>query len=497
MGGSGSGPGAFGARKACSGCEAIGPGSLAVSRKGIVYVDDPANSRIEVFFSSGKLLAAWHPGLAEPLSLAVDGTGDLLAAGQGDEIARLSPAGKVVARWRIEEAGRDGVTVASVAVDPRGDIYAAAWWPDSSHPLYQQHWFVQKLTADGRKLASWQDVGGALAVGADGAVYVGSGGTLDVLDPSGGTVSRWGEQRFTSIVGLALDGRGYVYAADDESNRVVKLSPEGRALRQWGVGRTTAGRFVTPWNIGLAGNGDIYVGDARAQPATIQRLSPTGKPRARWPADAGHGLGVDDQGNAYVLAYPGRGVVRRYAPTGRLAAEWPLDEPASRLTADERGDVYVLVDCSASCIEKLRDGRLVGSWQLPANAAVVGDGPMAVDAHGNLYVTELLPDLRYGIGRIPVGAEPGRAAVDRVRPSSWPRITGIAVDAHGNLYVADEDRDSIQKLSPTGKLLATLGRRGSLAGQFHEPAGVAVDAHGNLYVADSGNSRIQKLSLSP
>jgi DNA-binding beta-propeller fold protein YncE len=494
---SGSGPGAFGARKACSGCEPVGPGNLAVGRKGVVYVDDPANSRIEVFSSTGKVLAVWHPGLAGPLSLAVDGTGDLLAAGQGNEIVRLSSTGKVVDRWRIEEAGHDGVTVASVAAGPRGDVYAAGWWPDSSHPLYQQHWFVQRLTADGQKVASWQDVGGVLAVGSDGAVYVGRGATLDVLDPSGGTVSRWGKERFTSIVGLALDGNGYVYAADDQSNRVVTLSPQDRAVRQWGVGVTAAGRFVTPWNIGLAGNGDVYVGDAGAQPAAVQRLSPTGKPRARWLADAGRGLGVDRQGNVYVLAYPGRAVVRRYSPTGRLAAEWPLDAPASALTADARGDVYVLVDCSAVCVEVLRDGRPIGRWELPASAAVVGDGPVTLDAHGNVYVTELLPELRYGIGKISLGAEPGRATVDRVGSGSWSRIAGIAADARGNLYVSDEYRDRVQELSAGGKLVATWGERGSLPGQFHEPAGVAVDARGNVYVADSGNSRIQKLSLSP
>jgi DNA-binding beta-propeller fold protein YncE len=489
---SGSGPGAFGSTKTCSACEPLGPGALAVTRRGVVYVDDPANGRIEAFSSGGRLLAAWKTGLAEPLSLAVDGRGHLVAAEHGTQVVTFSATGKILARRQVEEGGRDGITVESVAVDAHANVYAAAWWPDSSHPLYQQHWFVEKLSPTGERLASWQDVGGALAVGADGRVYVGSGGRLDVLDPTGRLVAHWGRGRFTSIAGISLDGRGRLYVADDESNRVLELSAGGAALRRWGAGGTGPGRFVAPWDIAVSGNGDLYVDDVRSQPTTIQRLSATGRPRAHWAAPVEHGMGVDRRGNVYVLAYPGHATLREYTPNGRLAAEWPLDRPASRLTADGRGDVYLLSDCSSPCVEKLRAGHVVGSWTLPLDAKVVTDGPMTVDANGNVFATELLPDLTYGLVKIAPGLQPEEASITRVGARSWSRVTGLAADGLGSVYVVEAQHDRVQKVSATGRLVATFGRPGSRPGMFHEPGGVALDAAGSIYVTDSGNSRVQK-----
>jgi sugar lactone lactonase YvrE len=83
-------------------------------------------------------------------------------------------------------------------------------------------------------------------------------------------------------------------------------------------------------------------------------------------------------------------------------------------------------------------------------------------------------------------------------PSPTPGIfslpTGLALDPQGDLYVADGGRGVIDKLSPSGSLLQTIGSLGSGAGQFRVANFIALDAQGNLYVADSANHRIQKLS---
>jgi sugar lactone lactonase YvrE len=490
-GGKGSGAGSFGSTRSCAGCDVLGPGSAAAGKAGVVYVDDPGNKRIEAFSSNGRFVSAWHVELAEPLSLAVDRQGSVLVAEHGSRITKLSVRGEVQARWNIEEADRPGVTLVSVAADSNGDIYAAGWWPDSSHPGFQQHWFIQKLSSAGERLDSWQDVGGTLAVGG-GRVYVGRGPTLTVLDRSGAVVARWTNPRFTSIVGIAATDRA-VYVSEDESNRLVKVSLRGNTLRQWGVGGSGNGRFVLPWEVALDSVGNVYVGDLRARGVTLQRLSPTGMPLAGWAANAEHGLGVDARGNVYVVAYPGRSVLREYAPTGRLTGEWPLEHPASRVTADGRGDVYVFGDCSGLCIDKLRRGRLLSSWKLPGDSRTLADGPIAVDAQGDVYAAELLPDLRNGIQRISLG-DAGKVAVSRIGSRSWARLAGIAIDRRSNLYIADSAAGRIEKLSRGGSLLAGWGESGSRAGRFHQPAGVAVDVRGNVFVADSGNSRVQKLS---
>ena len=85
--------------------------------------------------------------------------------------------------------------------------------------------------------------------------------------------------------------------------------------------------------------------------------------------------------------------------------------------------------------------------------------------------------------------------------------SGVAVDADGSIYVADTGHDRVLKLSATGQILLSLGRREHeqegphddraedhdrrLPGRFHEPAGVAVDAAQNIFVADTDNRRVQ------
>ncbi|HEY9501541.1 MAG TPA: hypothetical protein VIR01_07950, partial [Pyrinomonadaceae bacterium] len=72
--------------------------------------------------------------------------------------------------------------------------------------------------------------------------------------------------------------------------------------------------------------------------------------------------------------------------------------------------------------------------------------------------------------------------------------TAIAVDASGNVFVADTGNGRIEKFSPTGAFLASIGTKGSGHGQFSEPSGIAIDRDGNIYVAEIGSKhRVQKL----
>jgi DNA-binding beta-propeller fold protein YncE len=63
-------------------------------------------------------------------------------------------------------------------------------------------------------------------------------------------------------------------------------------------------------------------------------------------------------------------------------------------------------------------------------------------------------------------------------------------DASGNVYVADWRNDRIQKFSPDGQHLASIGRSGSGDGELRRPANLGVDRDGTIYVADWGNERV-------
>jgi DNA-binding beta-propeller fold protein YncE len=65
--------------------------------------------------------------------------------------------------------------------------------------------------------------------------------------------------------------------------------------------------------------------------------------------------------------------------------------------------------------------------------------------------------------------------------------TGIAVDRSGNLLIADTGNGRIEKFSPTGSFITSMGL-------FEAPNGIAVDHGGNIYVAEIGSKHsVQKL----
>ena len=60
------------------------------------------------------------------------------------------------------------------------------------------------------------------------------------------------------------------------------------------------------------------------------------------------------------------------------------------------------------------------------------------------------------------------------------------------LVVSNCHTSTLDVISPiTGKIVNTIGRKGSMTGELQQPFGVAVDQDGNIWVADTGNNRIQ------
>jgi DNA-binding beta-propeller fold protein YncE len=72
--------------------------------------------------------------------------------------------------------------------------------------------------------------------------------------------------------------------------------------------------------------------------------------------------------------------------------------------------------------------------------------------------------------------------------------TGIAVDGGRNVLVADTNNGRIEKFSPTGTFLSTMGIKGIGYGQLGAPNGIAIDKPGNIYVADASKHVVEKLA---
>src|SRR5262249_29863685 len=70
---------------------------------------------------------------------------------------------------------------------------------------------------------------------------------------------------------------------------------------------------------------------------------------------------------------------------------------------------------------------------------------------------------------------------------------GLAVDSGGNIFVADTNNGRIEKFSPNGIYITSIGTKGGY-GQLGEPNGIAIDRAGNIYVAEVSHHRVQKLA---
>jgi len=72
----------------------------------------------------------------------------------------------------------------------------------------------------------------------------------------------------------------------------------------------------------------------------------------------------------------------------------------------------------------------------------------------------------------------------------------VAVDVGGNIYILDSGNCRIQKFSPEGKFLSSIGRKGQGPGEFGRPTSFDIDAKGFIYVVDYEQKRLVKLKPS-
>lgn len=92
----------------------------------------------------------------------------------------------------------------------------------------------------------------------------------------------------------------------------------------------------------------------------------------------------------------------------------------------------------------------------------------------------------------------GTAGVGGTGPSTFDRPTGVAIAANGDIFVADghspnkSNTGRVVKFSRDGKFIKTWGRLGSEPGNFRDPHDIYVGgSRGYVYVADRQNNRIQ------
>ncbi|MEA5140589.1 NHL domain-containing protein [Arcicella rigui] len=130
---------------------------------------------------------------------------------------------------------------------------------------------------------------------------------------------------------------------------------------------------------------------------------------------------------------------------------------------------------------------------------------LAIDANGNVYVADATNNLIRKItpsGLVSTFAGNGQAGFTNgnALKSSFSSPVAICIDTYGNFYITDKNNHAIRKINTRG-IVSTLagGNIGyndgtDLNAAFYYPSGITVDANGNVYVADTYNHRIRKIT---
>jgi trimeric autotransporter adhesin len=349
---------------------------------------------------------------------------------------------------------------------------------------------------------------GALAVDSAGNLYIADSTTNTVRKVSNGVITTVAgnlTQGFSGDngpatsaqlygpAGIAVDSSGNLYIAESGNERIRKVSN---------------GVITT-----VAGNGTYSYGCNNGPAASAEFYGPTGIA-----VDPSGSLFIVDRGNNCIRKLSGGAIATvagngnsGFSGDGGPAASAELNQPYA-IAVDPSGNLYI-ADLENNRVRMVSKGVITtvagngavgfsGDGGPAVSALLHGPFGVAVDAAGNLFITDHLNDRirKVSNGVIATVAGGGTGDGGPATNTQLYNPVGVAVDSAGNTYIADALTNTIRKVA-NGVITTVagggtqLGDNGPATGaQLNSPAGVAVDSPGNLYIADTYNFRIREVS---
>jgi uncharacterized protein (TIGR03437 family) len=186
------------------------------------------------------------------------------------------------------------------------------------------------------------------------------------------------------------------------------------------------------------------------------------------------------------------------------------------VAVDAAGNLYI----ADGVVRKVSQNGIISTVAGNPNASSLGDGgpatqaqvsadAIAVDAAGNIYVSEVTiaddrirkVDVQGTITTVAGNGQSGSSGDGGPATSATlGDVLGLAVDAAGNLYLVD-DNGLLRKVDTSGIITTVAGRGTSsddgvpaATASLGYPSGVAIDSGGNIYIADANRNQIRKVS---
>lgn len=240
----------------------------------------------------------------------------------------------------------------------------------------------------------------AVAFSGKGEIYLFHRGPHPILcfDADGKYLRSWGDDVIQTAHGLRIDRDDNVWVTDIGQHRVFKFDSSGKLLLSLGNGKPGTGldQFDRPTDIAFGPQGEIFVSDGYGN-SRVMKFSPSGGFITAW-GKPGSAPGEFKLPHAIVLDSPGRVLVgdrensrvQVFDQDGKLLDVWEgfapfglaFDKEGVLFVADGLANKVLYLDGAGKVQRSFgQKGKLPGEFDLPHM--------LAVDAKGNLFVTEI------------------------------------------------------------------------------------------------------------
>jgi hypothetical protein len=246
------------------------PWGVAQDTLGNIYVVDGYSMQIRKFNKNGSFLDEWTSCGAEDSSacptawdIATDSSNNVYVADAAG-VTKFDQDGNLLLQFGNSSSPFIPIGIATHSdIDSDGSVITYVYVTNSVDNT------VQKLTSEGAPVTEWGGTGSDrgqfrspfdVAVDGKGNVYVADTLNLRIqkFDGDGIPLAAWPTG---TVYSLATDSSDNVYAIFPQTSTIMKFTPEGDLLTEWGKPGTEEGAFDYPVRVNTGPLGEILVSD--------------------------------------------------------------------------------------------------------------------------------------------------------------------------------------------------------------------------------------------